>query len=188
MESILASGTDQMIPELDPNVYQNQASFVVKREQTQTVCASPAIQPTGVRTAKFSIVDGNFLDLSTLHFSFIVRNLAPANAQHNLAPLSAIPHCWFRRRRISVNGAVVDDINQLSRVEEQISRFVSTNKRRNWGDAGHGWQALSDASTDAESKEIAYQGAQRMTWRPLSSGFIQASNISQCSGAQVAGW
>ena len=83
---------------------------------------------------------------------------------------------------IKVNGATVDDISFLSRVEEQISRFVSTNKRRNWGDAGHGWATLTDASTDAESKPIAHNEAKRVTWRPLSSGFLQASKYLPMMG------
>ncbi len=71
MESILAAhGAEQLIPELDPNVYQSQAGYVISREQCTTHCASVSISPGGVRTAKISIVDGNFLDLSSLFFRF----------------------------------------------------------------------------------------------------------------------
>ena len=178
MESVIASGSDAPIPEIDPTVFQHQASYVVRREQTTTTCATPVISPSAVRTAKLTVVDGNFLDLSTLHFSFIVRNLA-ANP---LAPLDAIPHGWFRRLVIKVNGATVEDINFLSRMEEQISRFVSTNKRRNWGDAGHGWATLTDLGTDALSKEIAANGFQRVTWRPLSAGFLQCPKFLPMMG------
>jgi hypothetical protein len=85
MESIIASGSDSVIPEIDPNVFQNQASFVVRRDQTSHTCATPVISPGAVRTAKVNISDGIFLDLSTLHFSFIVRNMS---ATHPLQPLS----------------------------------------------------------------------------------------------------
>jgi hypothetical protein len=136
MESIIASGSDTPIPEIDPNVFQNQASYVVRRDQTSHTCVTPVISPAAVRTGKLNISDSNFLDLSTLHFSFIVRN----TGAQVLQPLSAIPHCWWRRAIIKINGAVCEDVNFLSRVEEQISRFVSTSKRRNWGDAGHSSQ------------------------------------------------
>ena len=66
MESVLASGTDQRIPELDVSVYQDQASYVIRRDQTTTTCPTPIVKPGGVRTAKINIVEGNFLDLSTL--------------------------------------------------------------------------------------------------------------------------
>ena len=183
MESIVAAGEDGRIPEIDPTVYQNQASYVVRREQTTSTCSTPAISPSAVRTAKLTVVDGNFLDLSTLHFSFIVKNLS-ANP---LAPLSAIPHCWFRRLRMTVNGATVEDVNFLNRIEEQISRFVSTNKRRNWGDAGHGWATLTDLSTDAVSKQIGANGSQRVTWRPLSAGFLQCSKYLPMMGGAAGG-
>ncbi len=150
MESIIAAhGQEQLIPELDPNVYSNQAGYIISREQCTTHCPTVAISPGGVRTAKISIVDGNFLDLSTLHFSFLLRNNAANGAEgvpgNPLLPLSAIPHSFWRRLRVTCNGAVVDDISNLSRVEEQISRFMSTNKRRNMGDAGFGWETLNDA-------------------------------------------
>ncbi len=189
MESIIAAhGQEQLIPELDPNVYKNQAPYVLSREQCTTHCPTAAIAPGGVRTAKISIVDGNFLDLSTLHFSFLCRNLSPdvgdpAGPGLPLLPLSAIPHSFFRRIRITVNGACVDDISNLSRCEEQISRFLSTNKRRNMGDAGFGWAELTDDGLQT-SRTVRSTSAERVTWRPLSCGFLQASRyLPQLGGA-----
>ena len=187
MESILASGTDQRIPELDlTSPYENQASYVIRREQTTTSCPLLTVSPGSVRTARFAVVDGNFLDLSTIHFSFTVANLDGA-ANHVLRPASAIPHCWFRRMIIKCNGSTVEDINNLSRIEEQITRFVSTNKRRNWGDAGHGWETLTDAGTDALSKTIAPGGVQTVTWRPVSSGFLQCGKYLPMMGGAAGG-
>ena len=190
MESIIAGGEDAQIPELDVSVYQNQASFVVRREQTTTTCATPEIRPGAVRTAKLTVVDGNFLDLSTLHFSFLVRN---NSTNQPLQPLSALPHGWWRRLIVKVNGATCEDTNFVSRVENQISQFVSTNKRRNWGDAGHGWATLTDLATDAVSKEIPFanaagiSGVQRVTWRPLSSGFLQQKRLRPMLGGASGG-
>ena len=186
MESILASGTDERIPELDVSVYENQASYVVKREQTSTTCPTPVLSPGSVRTGKISVVDGNFLDLSTLHFTFTVKNKDTAD-NHVLRPASAIPHCWFRRLIIKCNGSTVEDINNLSRIEEQITRFVSTNKRRNWGDAGHGWETLTDLSTDALAKPIGVSGEQTVTWRPVSSGFLQCGKYLPMMGGAAGG-
>jgi hypothetical protein len=183
MESLLAAGTDQRIPELDIAAYENQASFVLRRDQTQTVCATPVLSPTGVRTAVLNLVDGNFLDLSTLFFSFVVRNNSTGETTGKpLRPASAIPHCWFRRLIIKCQGSTCEDIASLSRIEEQITRFVSTNKRRNWGDAGHGWEALTDVGTDALSKPIEKSKSQRVTWRPTSSGFLQCGKYIPMMG------
>jgi hypothetical protein len=176
MEAIIAAGNDQPIPELSVSSHQDQASYVISRVQTSTTCATPVLSPTSVRTAKISIVDGNFLDLSTLFFSFSVFNsqVAPNdNSATPLQPLSAIPHGWFRRAVVKINGATCEDVSSMARVEEQVSRFASTNKRRNWGDAGHSWDTLTDDATDAKSKTIARGARQAVTWRPLSLGFLQ---------------
>jgi hypothetical protein len=183
MESILSAGDDQIIPELSPEVYQNQASYIVSRSQTRTTCPTPVLSSNGVRTAKLSIVDGNFLDLSSCWFSFIVRN---TSATHPLQPTDAIPSNWFRRCIVKVNGAVVDDVLHMNRVETQIERFVSTNKRRNWGDAGHGWDTLTDSGIGV-SKTIKQGQARRVTWRPLSLGFLQAQKLLPCLGGAASG-
>ena len=190
MESFIAEGTDQIIPELSPEAYQNQASYVVSRTQTRTSCPTPTLSPNSVRTAKISIVDGNFIDLSSCWFSFTVRNTAvTADAADvaDLQPLSAIPHCWFRRAIIRVNGATVDDVMHLNRLEEQISRFVSTNKKRNWGDAGHGWASLYDSGVGV-SKVIKKGQERRVTCRPLSLGFLtSAQKLLPMMGGAAAG-
>jgi hypothetical protein len=183
MESILSAGGDQIIPELSPEVYQNQASYIVSRSQTRTTCPTPVLSSNGVRTAKVSIVDGNFLDLSSCWFSFIVRN---TDDTHPLQPTDAIPSNWFRRCIVKVNGAVVDDVLHMNRVEQQIERFVSTNKKRNWGDAGHGWETLDDTGLGT-SKKIKNGQARRVTWRPLSLGFLQAQKLLPCLGGAASG-
>ena len=188
MESILATGSDgqQLIPELAPQVYQNQASYIVSRNQTTTSCPVPVVGPSAVRTAKFNIVDANFLDLSTLHFSWSVNVGATAAANH-CVPLSAIPHCWWRRLVIKVNGATVDDITELSRVESQLSMFLSTQKKRNLGDCGTGWAAGTDAGTDFVARHIPVNGSRRCTWRPLSSGFLSCGRFCPMMGGAAGG-
>jgi hypothetical protein len=183
MESILASGTDQRIPELDVSVYQDQASYVLSRTQSTTTCATPVVNPTGVRTAKVSIVDGNFLDLSTLSFSFKIHNTGATQ----LRPCNAIPSCWWRRMLLKVNGTTVEDLNHLNRMERQIEQFVATNKRRNWGDAGSGWQTLTDAGTDALAAVIPANTSKKVTWRPLSSGFLQSGKYLPSMGGAAGG-
>ena len=185
MESLIASGEDQRIPELDVSAFQNQASYVISRTQTTTTCPTPAVKPDSVRSAVFRIVDSNFLDLSTLHFTFVVENLDGDNKA--LRPLSAIPHCWWRRLTIKVNGSVCEDIANLSRIEEQITRFTSTNKRRNWGTAGSGWETLTDEGIDAYPETIAKGSPVRVVWRPVSSGFLQCGKYLPMLGGAAGG-
>ncbi len=183
MEAIIASGVDQRIPELETSVYQNQASYCVRRDQTTSTCSTPVISPLGVRTATISLVDGNFLDLSTLHFTFDVHN----SEAKPLRPANAIPSNWWRRLIIKVNGAVVEDISNLARLEQQISMFVSTNKKRNWGDVGSGWEVLTDKGTDALPKVIGTSEKVKVVWRPLSSGFLACGRYLPMLGGAAGG-
>jgi hypothetical protein len=188
MESILATGSDgaQLIPQLDPKVLQNQASYIVSRTQTTTTSAIPVASPSGVRTIKWNIVDANFLDLSTLCFGFTV-NVENGSGSAGLVPLSAIPHCYFRRMVIKVNGAVVDDISNLSRTESQMSMFLSTQKKKNLGDCGTGWANGTDEGTDFVARAIPAAGSKRCTWRPLSSGFLQCGRYLPMMGGAAGG-
>ena len=197
MESILATGSDgqQLIPELDPKVYQNQASYCLSRNQTTTTSAIPVAGPSGVRTCKWNIVDANFLDLSTFHFSFTV-NVAAASGTSGCVPLSAIPHNWFRRLVLKVNGAVVEDISELSRVESQLCMFISREKKKNLGDCGTGWHYSNPAGategagldgTDWQARTIAQNTSRRCTWRPLSSGFLNCGRYLPMMGGSSGG-
>ena len=135
MESFIAAANSDMqaevkIPEINLQAFDQQAPYVTRRDQTSTACPTPVLKPSTTRTAKITVTDLNFIDVGSLYFTMRLRNNDDAK---KLLPLSAIPHCWFRRMTWSLNGCVLEDVAQLSRVEEQISRFVSTNKKMNYG-------------------------------------------------------
>ncbi len=45
MESFVGEGQDAQSPELNPKAYQSQASYVIRREQTTSTCATPVLSP-----------------------------------------------------------------------------------------------------------------------------------------------
>ena len=189
MESFIAASNadgaaEVKIPEINFTAFDQQAPYVTRRDQTSTVCPVPVLKPTTTRTAKVTVTDANFIDLSTLYFTFRIRNNSGVNA---LRPLSAIPHCWWRRLRWMLNGTVLEDIAQLSRVEEQVSRFVSTNKRRNYGDAGSGWEHLDDTGSSSLPKTIAAGESKKVSWRPLSSGWLACGRYCPLLGGSAGG-
>ena len=191
MESFIAAANSDMqaevkIPEINLQAFDQQAPSVTRRDQTTTVCPVPVLKPSTTRTAKLTVTDLNFIDLSTLYFTFKIRN-NNATANADLRPLSAIPHCWFRRMRWSLNGCVLEDVAHLNRVEEQISRFVSTNKRRNYGDVGSGWETLTDDGTDALPRVITHATPKKVSWRPLSSGWLQCGKYIPLLGGSAGG-
>ena len=190
MESFIAAANSDMqaevkIPEINLTAFDQQAPYVTRRDQTSTVCPVPVLKPTTTRTAKLTVTDMNFIDVGSLYFTMKIRNNAAAGTV--LRPLSAIPHCWFRRMRWMLNGCVLEDISQLSRVEEQISRFVSTNKRRNYGSVGSGWATLTDVGSDALPKTIEGGHVKKVAWRPLSSGWLACGKYIPLLGGSSGG-
>ena len=55
-----------------------------------------------------------------------------------MQPLSSNPNMWFRRLRILVNGAVVEDIDNYNRVCNMLDVFQTSNKRINDSVEGFG--------------------------------------------------
>ena len=189
MESFIAAANSDMqaevkIPEISLTAFDQQAPYVTRRDQTSTVCAVPVLKPSTTRTGKMTVTDLNFIDVGSMYFTFTIKNNDETKA---LRPLSAIPHCWWRRLRIMLNGCVLEDISNLSRVEEQVSRFVSTNKRRNYGDCGSGWETLDDTGMSALPKPIAKGESKKVSWRPLSSGFLSCGKYIPLLGGSAGG-
>jgi hypothetical protein len=113
-----------------------------------------------------------------LYVSFTVKN----NAAGDIRPLNAIPSAYFRRCLIKVNGTVVEDVMHWNKLEQALSLYVGTNKRRNYGDLGTGWETLTDAGTDALPKVIPGNGSRKVVWRPLGVGFLQMSKYLPLMG------
>ena len=131
MESFIAAANSDMqaevkIPEINLTAFDQQAPYVTRRDQTSTVCPVPVLKPTLTRTAKLTVTDSNFIDLGSLYFTFKIRN---NSGNHPLLPCDAIPSCWFRRMKWSLNGTVLEDIAHVNRVEAQNSRFISTKNK-----------------------------------------------------------
>ena len=191
MESFIAAANSEgqaevALPELNLKAFDEQASYVTRRDATQTVCAVPVLTPESVRVGNISVTDQNFIDLSSISFSFQIRN----NSANPLRPLSAIPHCWFRRMRWMLNGTVLEDSGMhLNRLEEQISRFVGTNKRANYGTVGSGWaeNGYPTDHTPGLPKEIPANSSVRVCWRPLSSGWLAAGKMCPLLGGSAGG-
>ena len=179
MESFLAEGSDGRIPELDVSAFQQQASYVLTRSYTSTSCPIPVVSPDSTRTAKFNITSGNFLALGSLYFSYTVREKGTGI----LHPASALGATIWRRMIIKVSGATVEDISHVNRLEAQIANFAGTNKKRDYGNAAFGWEALTDEGVDGIAMPIFANQSKNVTWRPLCSGFLQCGKFLPQMGA-----
>ena len=62
-----------------------------------------------------------WLDPSSVRFFFKLRNL---HASHELQPLVAGAHAFFRRLRLIIGGQVVEDIDHYNRVAQMFHMML----------------------------------------------------------------
>ena len=176
MESILSGGEDFLLPGLSYDLAGDQASYVVSRRQTQISSQVPEAGPNSVRQVSFNIADpSGFLDLSSLCFQWTVVNSDGTKA---MQPLSAVPHCCWSRMIISISSAIAEDIQYLSRTEEMLNRFLPLEKRRAASAMGFGLASGGENGSNHLARTVAANnGEQRVVWRPLSSGILNAGKL-----------
>jgi len=176
MESILSGGQDFLLPGLSYDLSGDQASYVVSRRQSQINSNVPTAGPNDVRQVTFNIADpSGFLDLSSLCFQWTVVN---SHATAALQPLSAVPHCCWSRMILSISSAVAEDIQLMSRLEEQLNRFLPLEKRRAASAMGFGLASGTENGADHLARPVAANGGeQRVVWRPLSSGILNSGKL-----------
>ena len=115
LESIIATGSDVLAGPLDFQLGQDQASYIVSREQQTFFSSQNLVNPTSVRTLKFQIGGNGFLDLSTLVFAFTLRE---TSGSHSLQPLTTEAHHLFRRMIVRISGTMVENKELFSREEK----------------------------------------------------------------------
>ena len=106
LESIIATGSDVLAGPLDFQLGQDQASYIVSREQQTFFSSQNLVNPTSVRTLKFQLGGNGFLDLSTLVFAFTLHNKDTTNT---LQPLTTEAHHLFRRMIVRISGTMVEN-------------------------------------------------------------------------------
>ena len=116
------------------------ASYVIDRQSvTFHPQGSNIYRPNGgTKLIKINLTGDNWLDPSTVKVMFDLRNMAiPIGAGPLLRPLGA-PYSFFRRMRVLVNGAIVEDIDNFNRVSELFSILSPKDYRINEDMEGFG--------------------------------------------------
>ena len=106
LESIIATGNDVLAGPLNFEIGQDQASYIVNRENQSFWSSQNIVNPTSVKTLKFQLGSNGFLDLSTCVFAFTLKNLSATDA---LLPLTCEGHGLFRRLIIRIGGTLVEN-------------------------------------------------------------------------------
>lgn len=119
------------------------ASYVIDRQSvTYHPAGSNIYRPAGgTKLVKINLTGDNWLDPSTVRVMFDLRNMASIVldpvATPILRPLGN-PYSFFRRMRILVNGAIVEDIDNFNRVSELFSILSPKDYRINEDMEGFG--------------------------------------------------
>ena len=172
LESIIATGNDVLAGPLDFQIGNDQASYIVSREQQTFFANQNIVNPQSVRTLKFQIGGNGFLDLSTLVFAFTLRE---TGGQKSLQPLCCEAHCLFRRMIIRISGTMCENKELFSREEEFARRLLPAEKRKDlagmflgvYSDGGDGHNMVSNRLAAGASKKVLF--------RPLTSAILNMS-------------
>ena len=171
LSTILATGSDVLAAPLDYSLG-DQASYIAKRENQTFFSAQNLAKPTSVRTLKFSVGGNAFHDLSTLVFSFQIRNDDPVKS---LLPATIECHHLFRRMIVRIAGTQIENKEFFAREEEFARRLLPAEKRKDlagmylgvYSDGGNGHDMVPNRLPAGKQKHVLF--------RPLTSSVLNMS-------------
>ena len=80
MESLLAAAdNDNLIPSLDYRISGPTADYIVDRQESTFFSSVVSASPASVKVVTWNVNSDQWIDLSSLHFSFTVKNNDPNN-------------------------------------------------------------------------------------------------------------
>ncbi len=139
LETHIAGSDDQLIAGLH-FAGRNTASYITSRQNVSFAPQTASnFKPSGSRLMRFSLADQQgWLDGGSVRLIFKLTNL---HVTGSLQPIVDSPASMFRRLRIIANGsAVLEDIEEYSRVHQLFSELLPSQRRYNniteaWGGA-----------------------------------------------------
>eukprot|EP00973_Karenia_brevis_P058408 8134110-Karenia_brevis.AAC.1 len=177
VEAIANSVEDKLIDGLSFKLAPG-ASYVQDRKSvTYHPQGSNVYSPgTGTKLIKMLITGEGWVDPSTFRIMFDLQN-AETDALKKLYPIGG-PWCFFRRLRILMGGAVVEDITEYNKVHEMFSILTATDSRTNvdMEGFGMGFNIGDNTYTTRDTTNtpgLAINNKQTVLFKPLSGLFNQ---------------
>ena len=139
LETHISGSEDKLIDSLS-FAGRNTASYVTERRSCSFQPQSGGLfSPNGVRLIRFNLADqSGWLVGDTVRLVFQIQN----NSSVAMQPICDSPASMFRRMRLIANGsAVIEDIEEYSRVHQMFSELLPSARRYNdicetWGSTG----------------------------------------------------
>ena len=143
LETHISGAEDKLIDGLS-FAGRNTASYVTERRSCSFQPQSGGLfSPNGIRLMRFNLADQTgWLQGDTVRLVLQIQNLS-ANP---LVPICDSPNGLFRRLRVICNGsAILEDVEDYSRVSQMFSNLLPSDRRYN--DIRESWGATSDAAS-----------------------------------------
>ena len=172
LESIIATGSDILATPLDFQLGNDQASYIVSREQQTFFSSQNLVNPTSVKTLKYQIGGNGFLDLSSLVLAFTLHE---KSGTHSLQPLCCEAHHLFRRMIVRIAGTLVENKELFSREEEFARRLLPAEKRKDLAGMYLGVNRDGGNGNDLVANRLPAGASKKVLFRPLTSAVLNMS-------------
>jgi hypothetical protein len=143
LETHISGAEDKLIDGLS-FAGRNTASYVTERRNCSFQPQSGGLfSPNGIRLMRFNLADQTgWLQGDTVRLVFQIQN----TTAQPLVPICDTPNGMFRRLRVICNGsAIVEDIEEYSRVSQMFATLLPSARRYN--DIRESWGATTDPAS-----------------------------------------
>jgi hypothetical protein len=141
MESISNGVEDYLIDGLSFKLPPGSSYITDRRKSTFWASGSNIYKAEGgTKVVRFQIngEDGNWLDPQTIRIQFDLKN-NEESGEKRVRPLG-MPHLFFRRARVMVNGMVAEDIQDYNRTHEMFLSLMPDHVKDNTNIEGFGYR------------------------------------------------
>ena len=129
MESVAQGVEDYLIDGLSFKLNPGASYITNRRSVTFFPTGGNEYSPVGVKVIRVGLTGNDWVDPATFRMSFTLNNTS-GTAGRQLRPLGG-PWCFFRRVRLLIGGAIVEDIDFYNRCHEMFHCCENTNSRNN---------------------------------------------------------
>ena len=129
MEAVAQGVEDYLIDSLSFKLQPGASYITNRRSVSYFPTGGNEYSPVGVKVIRVVLTGNDWIDPSTFRMSFTLNN-TDTTATHQLRPLSG-PWCFFRRVRLLIGGAIVEDIDFYNRCHEMFHCCENANTRNN---------------------------------------------------------
>ena len=143
MEAVAQGVEDYLIDGLSFKLNPGASYITNRRSVTFFPTGGNEYSPTGVKVIRIVLTGNDWVDPATFRMSFTLNN-KDAGAGHLLRPLGG-PWQFFRRVRLLIGGAIVEDIDFYNRCHEMFHCCTNGTTRDN--DLAEAWGQRVDSST-----------------------------------------